>query len=207
MDRSFQDLTGERFGRLIAIKRLGEEYRENRGRWICICDCGNPTSTKTHSLTSGATKSCGCLGDEVRADNRNKHRTHGLRKTPEYNIWNLMRNRCLNPNATSYKHYGGRGISLCERWLKFENFYADMGPRPLGLTLDRINVDGDYEPGNCRWATWIEQCRNKRKRKPKTHCIRGHELKGENLYLPPCGQRHCRACMKIRNDNRYKNGE
>lgn len=90
--------------------------------------------------------------------------THGKSKTPEYHAWVNMKDRCLNPKHKQYKDYGGRGIQICERWLKLENFFKDMGERPSGLTLDRINNDGNYEPSNCKWATWKEQQNNRRPR-------------------------------------------
>ena len=110
---------------------------------------------------SGDTKSCGCLRRAVTASLK---MTHGIsHKSGTYDIWVLMRQRCNNPKATGYAHYGGRGVTVCRRWDKYTNFLMDMGERPDGLTLDRIDPHGNYEPTNCRWATWTTQNRNKRK--------------------------------------------
>ena len=110
-----------------------------------------------------------------------------------------MKQRCLNPNQTVYRHYGGRGITICERWLlSFENFFADMGERPSRkYSLDRIDPDGNYEPSNCRWATQKEQVANQRVKPEKTHCVQGHELIGENLKFYKNGQKRCGECARI----------
>ena len=117
-------------------------------------------------------------------------------------VWGGMKQRCLNPRAHNYQNYGGRGITICDRWINsVANFAADMGPRPPGTSIDRIDNDGNYEPGNCRWATAAEQNRNKRHGGPakanslKTHCIRNHPLTGWNLIIGTAGNRHCRACQ------------
>lgn len=130
--------------------------------WACVCACGSKLDVRKAYLTSGDTASCGCLRRE---NTSNLKRGHSLaHSSPTYDIWVLMRQRCNNPRATSYAHYGGRGIKVCERWSSYEAFLQDMGERPEGLTLDREDVDGNYEPSNCRWATWQVQNTNKRPR-------------------------------------------
>ena len=160
------ELQGQRFGRLVALKDVGE--RHGYRVWLCKCDCGNHTEVVSKKLKSGWTKSCGCYKAE-RASEAN--RTHGMRDTSEYNTWNNMRQRCSNSNDKSYHNYGGRGIQVCPKWQEsFEAFYADMGKRPTpNHTIDRIDNDGDYEPENCRWATRKKQMRNTRRTRFVTH--------------------------------------
>jgi hypothetical protein len=150
------DLTGRRFDRWHVIALIPERQR-SCGRpfvlWLCRCDCGSERIVRGSNLQSGCSKSCGCLNTK-----HGQSRPRGR----AYQCWQNMKARYLNPQHRQYPDYGGRGITVCERWLIFENFYADMGDPPDGLSIDRINNDGNYEPRNCRWATVAEQLANRR---------------------------------------------
>lgn len=158
MPRKAAELTGLRFGRLLVLAREGSAQR--RAMWRCQCDCGNSALVPSGELTRGKTKSCGCWRREAPTITK---RRHGYARTPLYNVWRGMLNRCENVNQPHYERYGGRGIRVCERWHDFVNFLADMGDRPSPQhSLERIDNNGHYEPGNVRWATASEQRRNAR---------------------------------------------
>lgn len=154
------NLIGQKFNRLTVIG----EARTSRGEaaWECKCECGNTTVSVGHALKNGRTSSCGCYMIEVARKHGYANRKHGCKGTRVYKSHDSMKQRCLNPDHKSYPKYGGRGITICERWLKFEAFLEDMGHPPEKHSLDRIEVDGNYEPSNCRWADAYTQQRNKR---------------------------------------------
>ena len=157
----FIDLEGQKFGRLTVLGFCG--MKNKNSLWLCLCDCGNTCRTHSGNMKRGHSRSCGCLSDESR-----RAGTHGERKgqtrTVEYTCWRNMLTRCTNSNSQDFCNYGGRGITVYDRWLhSLENFLADMGRKPTPKhTIDRINNDGNYEPGNCRWVTRSVNCRNKR---------------------------------------------
>lgn len=154
------DIVGKRFGNLTVVSFSGIQDN-GLAAWNCICDCGNKFTTAGANLRRKIrpSTSCGCLKSErIRA----KLTKHGMDNTPTYRTWHGMKNRCLNPKATGYENYGGRGISICEKWMTFEGFLDDMGIRPEGTTLERKNNDLGYCKDNCKWATRIEQGANMR---------------------------------------------
>lgn len=213
---------GDRFGRLT-VQAITERWDEKRRRlFIFLCDCGTQIETHSKNIQKGTTRSCGCLKRESAAEmgrlNAPKaHKaltTHGCSRTRAresgFTCWSAMWERCANPNYHHFADYGGRGITVCEQWKDFSRFLQDVGPRPsLKHTLDRYpNNDGNYEPGNVRWALPKEQANNRRVAKPRTlrnHCERGHELAGDNVMARKGTRgRACRECKRLHSANNNK---
>ena len=164
-NKNFIDLTGHVYSRLTVLG-----YARKKGKhhyWHCSCDCSKKSVVASTSLRSGHTQSCGCYHNERRSE---IFSTHGLSSSPEYKAFHNMKSRCLNENAQSYVDYGGRGITICDRWIdSFANFHKDMGDKPSpSHSIDRENNEGNYEPSNCRWATQLQQVRNQRMKKNNT---------------------------------------
>jgi hypothetical protein len=145
------NIIGLKFGNSTVLKRV--ENKNSNSRYLCRCDCGKEREVDGYLLKKSRSTKC----PQCRV------KTHGMSYTSTFRIWTGILRRCTNQNFKAFKYYGGRGISVCERWLRFENFLADMGERPPQLSIDRINNDGNYEPSNCRWATAVEQRHNQRK--------------------------------------------
>ena len=155
---------GERFGRLTLVRCVGKN-RHHKSLWLVRCACGRTVTVLQNSLVSGRTKSCGCLLSETTRATGLANRAHGHasgKKSTEYNVWRRIVSSCTNPKAWAYRYYGGRGLTFTKRWLKFENFLADMGPRPAGHTIDRKDNSKGYCKSNCRWATPKQQANNRR---------------------------------------------
>jgi hypothetical protein len=164
---------GERHNRLTSVGFVGE--RKGQPRWIFRCDCGTEKEMAFGAVRAGAIRSCGCLIGEA---NRKRLLKHGYQGSPIYISWQGAKGRCLNPKNKSYPNYGGRGITICDRWKdSFEAFLEDIGEQPAGLSLDRIDVNGNYEPGNCRWATQSQQMVNLRSSRRINH-------EGETYSIP-----------------------
>jgi hypothetical protein len=164
MPRASIDITGQRFGRLVAIRMTAKSSvgPPQRGEmWLLRCDDGNEIEAIKANVLSGRTRSCGCLQAETCGKGHTIHGHAGAGVSSEYNSWRAMHQRCSNPNHKSYKNWGGRGITVCERWESFENFLSDMGLKPSPEhTLHRVDGDDNYKPGNVRWALPVEQANN-----------------------------------------------
>lgn len=148
-----KDLVGSRFGRLV-VESISHRDRSRGAVWNALCDCGGKAKARTTALRSGHTQSCGCLRLE-------RVSTHQMSSHPLFDVWRGMIDRCSNKRNHAWGNYGGKGIAVCDRWLEIKNFISDMGDRPDGYTLDRIDTNSDYEPKNCRWATWFVQQSNR----------------------------------------------
>jgi len=159
------DRIGVRYGMLTVVSLERRVFRSSRqgyaNYWKCLCDCGNETQVHQSNLVSGNTKSCGCKSSRLTIGDRVT--THGMSETPTYTSWRAMKDRCYQPSHKEYKRYGAVGISVCKRWRdSFENFFADMGERPDGCTLERVNGKKNYSPSNCIWATKEQQANNRK---------------------------------------------
>lgn len=158
------DLIGRQFQDLKVLSRAASTP-DGRAQWLCQCVCGKQPVVRGKQLLQGRSKACGCLRAKKFIALITTHGHCAKKRSTTYEIWASMWARCSRSKHKHYKHYGGRGISVCEEWMRFENFLADMGERPGDLTLDRINVDGNYEPDNCRWVEWSVQVENKRNKR------------------------------------------
>lgn len=191
---------GQTFGRLTVIEEAPRPKEKGYRYWLCRCECGNVVTANGDNLRRSRTRSCGCLAAEVRSEVTKQRMTrHGMSGTYLHVAWQNMLQRCLNPTNKRYPHYGGRGVTACDRWRdSFEAFAADMGERPTGEhSLDRIDVNRGYEPGNCRWATIGEQASN-------TTRTRMHRFNGEEMTVYEASRRY--GVHKNTIDARLKRG-
>ena len=187
------DISGQTFGRWTVIQRVKVDH------WLCRCSCGTEKVCHGSHIKSGRSRSCGCL----RIESNHARGTHRMSYSSTFRIWAGMRQRCYNPTNKAFRYYGGRGIQVCARWFEFENFLEDMGLRPAGRSIDRINNDGHYMPSNCRWATTREQRLNSRhpvlasqRGKPKTYARRSAAKAGLSIH----GSGQHRAIHMTRSD-------
>lgn len=193
--RGIEDLTGKTFGHWLVTCLHGAD--RGGSIWSCVCACGTARTIHRGNLVSGKTKSCGCEKPSLIAAAKT---THGMFGTREYRTWSGMITRCYNKNAKSFADYGARGIVVCDSWRQFENFLTDMGARPAGMTIDRKDVNGHYEPGNCRWADAKTQSRNRRTTKATPAIVeaaRSFSISStEFMERTRCGLSSYRAIMR-----------
>ena len=186
----FINLKGMRFGRLRILERAPSKHGVTR--WYCACDCGTLRVISSPGFKNWKTQSCGCLQREATSQ---AARTHGLSKSPTYKVWCAMKSRCFRKTDTAYADYGGRGITVCPEWAaSFEAFLRDMGERPAGMTIERRDATGHYEPGNCVWASRLDQARNRR----SLHMV---NVDGEEMCLSAAcalyGQKRKRVQLRL----------
>lgn len=190
------DLTGYRTGKLTVIREIPERSKGGKILWLCKCECGEEAAVGRNELIRGQ-QSCGCQSARMTLGIRSTIHGHARvkKKTSEYLSWNDMKTRCGNKNSQDYANYGGRGIKVCDRWLNsFENFLADLGLKPTKKhSLDRINVNGNYEPGNVRWSTQKAQCRNKRNNK-------WIEYNGNSMLISDYKNKRAMPAFKVNNN-------
>jgi len=201
------DITGHKYGRLTALRPVfvGTARGQQR-RWLCKCECGEWVKVSAGKLRFGHTRSCGCLMRETSAQTGRKRATHGDHGTRTYESWMSMRRRCQDPSHKSWKHYGGRGIAVCPEWEKYEQFRDDMGSRPKGKTLDRIDNEKGYAPANCRWATPTEQANNRRNNQDPEFCVNGHRWGDVGFRVArPSGRKGYRVCRECQREAQRKN--
>jgi hypothetical protein len=168
--KNSKNLETQTFGRLYVVCSYLNDVHNRRKIWRCICSCGNNCKVDAYRLHTGKTQSCGCLRSEA---STKRMTSHGLSASPTYRTWDAVIQRCTNPKSESFPSYGGKGVSVCDRWLDFNTFVADMGERPDGCTIDRIDGSGNYQPDNCRWATPTIQRINQSIRVNNTSGYRG----------------------------------
>lgn len=194
-----QDLTGRVFGRLTALY-VDHVSPNGVKKWMCSCSCplGRKVVRGHYTLLKGEARGCGCTVREGRVTHGALvgRTTEGRKKPRTYEIWVAMRGRCNGPHHHARERYAGRGITVCSRWGSYSNFFADMGECPPGLTIERIDNDGNYEPGNCKWATYSEQRINQRRMKT-TECLHGHPRTSDNTGIAKDGKHFCRVCARL----------
>jgi hypothetical protein len=160
--RMRQNLLGRKFGRWTVVEESIRVPGSTNARWLCRCDCGKERVVVDGPLIRGSSRSCGCLSVELSVKRSTTHgQSSGGRPTREFRIWKGIVERCKNPNSPAFSRYGGRGIGICKEWVRFEDFFRDMGKCGAGMTIERVNNDEDYGPDNCKWATRLEQSRNR----------------------------------------------